>query len=165
MAAPRRRSRAQAIEEVLEAGRRVSQAAVIYHSKVAELFGLGATDMKALDVIQTEGPMTPSDLADRMGFARPSVTAMIDRLETKQLLCRVPNPTDGRSLLVEFDPAAVSVLAPVYGPFFESLAEMVENYTIAELGLVARAFDDVATRQKVAADHLDSVATAKDEES
>lgn len=119
--------------------------------------------MKALDVIQTEGPMTPSDLADLMGFARPSVTAMIDRLETKQLLRRVPNPTDGRSLLVEFDPAAVNVLAPVYGPFFESLAEMVENYTIAELALMARAFDDVATRQKVAADHLDSVATAKDE--
>jgi hypothetical protein len=67
--------------------------------------------------------------------------------------------------LVEFDPAAVHVLAPVYGPFFESLAEMVENYTIAELGLIARAFDDVATRQKVAADDLNSVPAAKAEES
>jgi hypothetical protein len=42
---------------------------------------------------------------------------------------------------------------------------MVENYTIAELGLIARAFDDVATRQQVAADDLNSVPAAKAEES
>jgi len=62
-----------------------------------------------------------------MGFAKASVTAMVDRLEAKRLLRRMPHPKDGRSHLVEFDPAAVDSLAPVYGPFFESLAEMVED--------------------------------------
>ena len=143
------------IEAVLDAGRRVSQASVIYHTKVAERFGLGATDMKALDLIQSEGPTTPSELADRMGFARASITAMIDRLEAKRLLRRVAHPNDGRRLVVEFDPAAIQALAPIYGPFFESLAEMVEDYTVAELRVVERAFNDVASRQWAAADQLD----------
>lgn len=112
-------------------------------------------------LIHAEGPITPSDLADRMGFARASVTAIIDQLEAKQLVRRVPHPSDGRSL-GRVRPGRPHVLAPVYCPFFESLADMVEEYTAAELDVIARAFDDVATRQKAAADQLDS--TIKDAE-
>jgi DNA-binding MarR family transcriptional regulator len=157
MASAKKRNRAELIAAVFEAGRRVSQASVIYHTKVAERFGLGATDMKVLDLIQSEGPTTPSALADRMGFARASVTAVIDRLEARRLLRRVAHPSDGRRLVVEFDPAAVQTLGPVYGPFFESLQEMVEDYTVAELRIVERAFNDVAARQRAAADQLDSL--------
>lgn len=148
-------SRAELRDAVLEAGRRVSQAAVIYHSKVAERFGLGATDMKALDLIQSDGPISPSDLATRLGFARPSVTAIIDRLEAKNLVRRVAHPEDGRRLLIEFDPAAIDRLAPVYGPFFESLKDALDGYTADELAVIARSFNDFAARQKAAADQLD----------
>lgn len=153
---PRRSKRRSELEHaVLDAGRRVSQAAVVYHSKVAAHFGLGATDMKALDLIQSAGPLTPSELAERMGFAPASVTAMVDRLQARGLLRRVPHPTDGRRLLVEFEPSAVNVLAPVYAPFFSSLADMLADYSDSELALIARAFTDVADRQMTAANQLD----------
>ncbi len=129
---------------------------MLYHSKVAAHFGLGATDMKALDLIQSRGPLTPADLAEHMGFAPASVTAMMDRLEAKGLLRRVPHPSDGRRLLVEFDPRATELLAPVYGPFFASLEEMLTNYDDAELAVIARAFTDVAERQLAAANDLDA---------
>lgn len=148
------RSRSELERAVLEAGRLVGRAAVVYHSKVAEQFGLGATDMKALDLIQSSGPVTPADLAERLGFAPASVTAMMDRLETKGLLRRVPHPSDGRRLLVEFHPDAVALLAPVYEPFFTSLQEMLGAYEDRELAVIERAFNDVAQRQLAAANQL-----------
>ena len=150
-----KRSRSELEQAVLEMGRLVSRAAVIYHSKVAERFGLGATDMKALDLIQASGPITPADLAERLGFAPASVTAMMDRLEAKGLLRRVPHPSDGRRLLVEFHPGAMAVLAPVYEPFFTSLQEMLTGYDDRELAVIERAFNDVAQRQLAAASQLD----------
>jgi DNA-binding MarR family transcriptional regulator len=153
---PKRRSttRPGLEQSVLDAGRRVSQAAVLYHSAVAAHFGLGATDMKALDLIQQSGPMTPADLADRLGFTPASVTALLDRLEAKTLLRRVPHPSDGRRRLVEFDPEAMTRLEPVYGPFFASLQEMLAAYTDADLAVIDRAFRDIADRQFAAARRL-----------
>lgn len=150
-----KRSRAELEQAVLDAGRLVGRAAVVYHSKVAERFGLGATDMKALDLIQSSGPLTPADLAERLGFAPASVTAMLDRLEAKGLLRRVPHPSDGRRLLVEFHPDAVTLLGPVYEAFFTSLREMLSGYDDRELAVMERAFNDVAQRQLAAAHQLD----------
>jgi DNA-binding MarR family transcriptional regulator len=162
---PRRRStsRSELEQSVLDAGRRVGQAAVLYHSKVSAHFGLGATDMKALDLVQSHGPLTPADLARHLGFTPASVTAMLDRLEAKRLLRRVPHPSDGRRRLVEFDPEAMARLQPVYAPFFTSLHEMLAAYTDAELAAIDRAFRDVADRQFAAAAELpDPQGTAGD---
>ena len=143
--------RAELIDDVLQAGRQLGAAAVIFHTKVAECFGLGATDMKALDLIQRAGPLTPSELGEQMGFAPASVTAIIDRLEAKHFLRRRPHPSDGRRLLVEFDRSAFERLAPMYEGFVTSLLEMLEDYSDTELELIARAFSDAAARQHIAA--------------
>ena len=140
---------------MLDAGREVSRAAVVFHGKVAERFGLGSTDMKALDLLQAEGPLAPSALGDRLGLAPASITAIVDRLAAKQLVRRRAHPTDGRRLLVEFDPEAMVLLAPLYAPFFQSLSEMLDGYSTSELEVIARAFGDVAERQMTAARALD----------
>lgn len=139
---------------MLEQGRAVSRAAVLYHGKIAEQFGLGPTDMKALDLLQADGPLTPSELGERLGFAPASVTAIVDRLAAKHLVRRRVHPTDGRRLIVEFDPDAMALLAPLYAPFFHSLSEMLADYTTDELDVIARAFADVAGRQMAAAHAL-----------
>jgi DNA-binding MarR family transcriptional regulator len=153
---PTRRSttRTDLEQSVLDAGRLVSQAAVLYHSRVATHFGLGATDMKALDLVQQRGPLTPGAIAEQLGFAPASVTAMVDRLEAKRLLRRVPHPSDGRRRLVEFDPEAMARLQPVYASFFTSLNEMLAGYDDHELAVIDRAFRDVAERQLAAAHEL-----------
>lgn len=148
------RSRDELIDGVLLAGRRVGQAAVLFHTKVAEQFGLGPADLKALDIVERQGQITPADLAEAMGFAPASVTAMVDRLEAKQLLRRVPHPTDGRRLLVEFDPSAMRRMMPLYEGFVRSLHEMLSSYTDRELAFVERIYNDTADRQLAAAHDL-----------
>jgi len=147
-------TRDELIDAVLLAGRRVGQAAVLFHTRVAEHFGLGPADLKTLDLIERRGQITPADLAREMGLAPASVTAVLDRLERKHLLRRVPHPSDGRRLLVEFDPAAMDRMTPLYEGFVRSLHDMLSKYSDAELAFIERVYNEVADRQIAAANDI-----------
>lgn len=79
---------------------------------------------------------------------------MLDRLEAKKLLRRVPHPTDGRRLLVEFDPSALEKMIPLYEEFVRSLHDMLSNYDERELAFIERVYNDTADRQLAAAHNL-----------
>jgi DNA-binding MarR family transcriptional regulator len=151
---PESRTRDDLLDGVLFAGRRIGQAAVLFHTKVAAHFGLGPADVKALDLIERQDRLAPSELAQQLGLAPASVTAMIDRLELKGLLRRVAHPTDGRRFFVEFDPSARELMAPLYVGFMTSLNEMYAGYTDKELALIARVFNEAADRQIAAANTI-----------
>jgi DNA-binding MarR family transcriptional regulator len=157
----RKRSRKELVDDVLLAGRRVGDAASLFHAKVAEHLDLGPTDLKALDIVERRGQITPADLADEIGFAPASVTAMLDRLEDKKLLRRVPHPTDGRRLLVEFDPSALDQMAPLYEGFVRSLHDMLADYNDRELAFIERIFNATADRQLDAANSLQPSSSAR----
>ncbi len=156
MASKRRQppDRQDLVERVLLAGRRVGHAAVLFHTRVAEHFELGPADLKALDIVERHGQITPADLAAEIGFAPASVTAMVDRLEVKELLRRVPHPTDGRRLLVEFHPSAMERMIPLYDEFVRSLHEMLSDYDERELAFIERIYNETADRQLAAAHNL-----------
>jgi len=139
------------IEDVLDAGRELGAAAVFFHSAVADQFGFGATDTKTLDLLQHSGPLTPKELSELTGLAPASITGIIDRLERKGFVRRVPHPEDGRRLLVEFDPSANARMVPLYDGLSRSLTEMLQGYTADQLELLAGAFRESARRQQQAA--------------
>src|ERR1051325_1860530 len=93
----------RAVEQVLWAGRKLSTAAVMFHTALAERVGLSVTETKALEVIERHGPITPGDLSRESGLAPASVTPLLDRLPRKGAARRVPHPSDGRRFLVEID--------------------------------------------------------------
>jgi DNA-binding MarR family transcriptional regulator len=51
--------------------------------------------------LAVQGRATPSQLADDLGLAPTTLSAMIDRLVQKGQIRRVPHPDDGRSYLLE----------------------------------------------------------------
>lgn len=150
-----RRRRAVVEEDVLEAGRLVGRAALIYHAKIGTALGLGPTDMKALDILESSGPTTPSDLAERLQFAPASVTGLLDRLEDRGLVRRVRHPKDARRVLVELNEAAVERLRPIYAPLSDSLRAMMRKYSAAELSLIATALREMADHQMRASEQID----------
>jgi DNA-binding MarR family transcriptional regulator len=154
-------SRKELIEGVLLAGRRVGHAAALFHAKVAEHLDLGPTDLKALDIVERHGQITPADLAAEIGFTPASVTAVLDRLEAKRLLRRVPHPTDGRRLLVEFDPSAMERMVPLYDELVRALHEMLSNYNERELAFIERVYSETADRQLAAAQNLSRIPAPK----
>ena len=66
--------------------------------------GTSADGFAMLSVIAALGPLTPGELARRLGMAPTTVSSWLARLERDDLATRRPNPADGRSQLVELTP-------------------------------------------------------------
>src|SRR5688500_647551 len=58
---------------------------------------LGLTSAQATALRELAGPMTMSELAERMGCEPSNATVVVDRLEGQGMLERRPHPTDRRA--------------------------------------------------------------------
>lgn len=59
---------------------------------------------RALALIATGHEVRASDIAQRLGMSRPSVSRMIARLERKGLVVATTDPRDGRALILTSTP-------------------------------------------------------------
>ncbi|MFE1082052.1 MarR family winged helix-turn-helix transcriptional regulator [Brevibacterium sediminis] len=73
---------------------------VILNDRVARSVGLQPRDLDILDVIDREGPCTPSQVAGRIGWSRATMTGVLSRLEKDGWIERDTNPSDGRSMTI-----------------------------------------------------------------
>jgi DNA-binding MarR family transcriptional regulator len=71
---------------------------------------LSPTLTSALAVVDGQGPLTPSELADRERVKRPTATRIVAKLEQLGLVSRTPDPSDGRAYLVASTAAGRALL-------------------------------------------------------
>jgi hypothetical protein len=126
----------QAVAALLDAGRRLSTAAVLFHSAVADSAGLTATESKAMEIIQRLGPLTPAALAAESGLAPASVTDLLDRLTRKGVALRRPHPSDKRRALIEIDPGYARRNGALFEDFVAGMTEVCARYDVAQLRLI-----------------------------
>jgi len=72
--------------------------------------GVSAAGGLVLGVLRDHGPLSPSELGERLIVTRATVTGLLDSLERRGFVRRSPNPSDRRGLLVEITPAGLAVL-------------------------------------------------------
>lgn len=72
--------------------------------------GITTQQWSVLARLQQLGDMTPSALAHHLGIDGSAITRLLDRLEKKQMVRRVRNPKDRRSLSVELLPEGRELL-------------------------------------------------------
>jgi DNA-binding MarR family transcriptional regulator len=63
-----------------------------------------------LGILRDHGPMSPSELGERLIVTRATVTGLLDSLEQRGFVHRSANPVDRRSLVVQITPAGLIVL-------------------------------------------------------
>lgn len=73
--------------------------------------GLSPSQLTALATIDIHGPMTLGALAEHERVAPPSITKAVAKLEAAELVRRVPDPTDGRVVLVSTTDEGAALLA------------------------------------------------------
>jgi DNA-binding MarR family transcriptional regulator len=66
-----------------------------------EPLGMTPNEYGVQSVIGAFGPLTPTDLAARLGMAPPTVSAWIKRLAERDQIRKLPHPSDRRSYLIE----------------------------------------------------------------
>jgi hypothetical protein len=148
----------EAVAGLLEAGRMLSTAAVMFHSAVAASAGLTITESKAMEIIERLGPMTPAALAEESGLAPASVTDLVDRLTRKGVARRRPHPSDKRRVLVEIDPDYARRNSALFEDFVSGMYDVCARYDVAQLRLItdflvasARCQQDATARLTTAA--------------
>ena len=93
--------------------------------------GLPPEDYPIYVLVGTEGPWTPTGLAERTQMPLSTVLFRLRRVEKRGHAERIPNPDDRRSYRVRLTPAGEKLLAEAR-PRFRALAEAVEAALGAE---------------------------------
>jgi MarR family 2-MHQ and catechol resistance regulon transcriptional repressor len=109
--------------------------------------GLCLTDFAALEALLHKGPLTISEIQDKVRLASGSMTAAVDRLEKLGLVVRKSSPTDRRARVVELTAQGKRMAASCFERHAKDLealmsvlseSEMEQLYgSLKKLGLLA----------------------------
>jgi len=117
--------------------RRASTDGLLIHQAIADQLGLGPTDLKCLDAAREEAQLTPGRLAEITGLSTSATTAALDRLERRGLIKRLRDDDDRRRVFIRSTGQHESETAHLYAPLAMATAEILDQYTVEQLRLIA----------------------------
>jgi DNA-binding MarR family transcriptional regulator len=95
------------VDEITGLLRQMQEVTSEFEKRLGEQLTVNPTDLVAMEHLIQDGPLTPTDLARRVGVTTAAMTTSIDRLTAVGHVTRLPNPADRRGVLVV--PAEASV--------------------------------------------------------
>jgi DNA-binding MarR family transcriptional regulator len=125
-------------ENLADLVREHSSAVMRYAVATAKRMGLEASELAALEHLQAAGPMTLGRLGERLSMSPGAVTALVDRLERKGYVERIPNPKDRRSALVRETQAGLRESLEHLWPYIEEMREIEGRFSEEEKAVIAR---------------------------
>ncbi len=114
----------------------------IVNDAVAAAAGLNPRDLDVLDVIDREGPCTPSHLARRTGCRRATLTGVLARLEDQGWIARDDNPADRRSAHLR-STSRFDELRRLYRPMTDGAETLIEALDPGSRRIVEQVLTDV----------------------
>ena len=102
---------------------------------------LSPSQTAALATIDSNGPLTPSELASLERVQRPTATRIVARLEEKGLVERAADPADGRSFIVSPTAHGRMLLRKLRTRKNAYLARRLRGLGAEEVAALARAAD------------------------
>jgi DNA-binding MarR family transcriptional regulator len=108
----------------------------LFDDAIAQLAGMNRTDMRCLDIVGQQGPMTAGQLARAARLTSGAVTAVLDRLEAAGLVRRSRDSGDRRRVMVEVTPRMEEESAEAFSPFLADAAKDVASYTDDQLAFL-----------------------------
>ena len=115
----------------------------IVNDRVAMAAGLNPRDLDILDVIDRDGPCTPSHLSERTGYHRATLTGILSRLVKDGWLIRDSNPEDGRSARLTISDRFAE-LRKIYAPVDAASSELATSLSSHDRERLAEVLHEVA---------------------
>jgi DNA-binding MarR family transcriptional regulator len=113
-----------------------------FERDVVTPFGVAPSDSRVLALLRRVGPpyrMSPSELYGRLARSSGGMTKILKRLEEAKLIERVPDPNDGRGLLVGLTREGLAVQGRVFLAFLAASRDLFAPLSSAKLREVDRA--------------------------
>ena len=126
-----------AVDELIAAYRESTSQDGAFDALAAERLGIGLTDLKCLDLVESNGGLTAGRLAALSGLTTGAVTGVLDRLERAGLVVRVRDEADRRKVNVAVTPAHYERSGPIWRPLYEDWrALLASRFTAGERELI-----------------------------
>jgi MarR family 2-MHQ and catechol resistance regulon transcriptional repressor len=100
--------------------------------------GLCLTDFAALEALLHKGPLTISQIQEKVRLASGSMTAAVDRLEKLGLVVRKASPSDRRARVVQLTVEGKRLAASCFERHAEDLDELMSALSVKEKKQVYR---------------------------
>lgn len=140
-------------ESILRSLRRISRAIGLYSRQLASRYHLTTPQLVCLRHLHAE-PCSPGELARAVALSPPTVTGILDRLESRGLVVRTRHPNDKRRLVVAITPAGSGLLEAAPMPLQEKFAANLSRLSNGEQEEIDRILHRVV--EMMEADHLDA---------
>lgn len=134
------RDKSELIGEMLHLSRAHEAANEAFDDVACAKLGINRTDLRCLNIVDNEGPMTAGRLAAKSGLTTAAVTAVLDRLERAGYAQRVRDHEDRRQVIVELTPLLAERGAAIWGPLGEEATARLARMSVDELRGVAEFF-------------------------
>lgn len=128
-------------ERIIESARRLDVALAGHDAAVARDIGISVPELIALENLQVEGGLGPSELARRLQLSTGAVTALVDRLEAGGHAERSRHPSDRRRVVVTSTSQGSSALAAEAAPLERELHLLIEDLSLDERAAVGGFLD------------------------
>jgi|GEM_PF-698199 len=120
---------------------------------------LSPSGRQVLAIVEGAGePLEPSVIADRLLITTGSVTSLLDNLEKRDLIRRLPHPRDRRKLLIDITPSAQAIVDELL-PSLHARERDVMSAALSTdeqrelLALIAKVQDAAMQAQSIPASH------------
>ena len=130
--------------EVAKAARRLDMALAEMHLEVSHEMSMTGGELLALEHLGMEGPLGPTELAQRLHLRTGAVTALLDRLEQQSRIVRRPHPSDRRKVIVQITGHGRDETMARLKPMVDDVVTMVGSLPDEERPVIHRFLDDLA---------------------
>ncbi len=145
---PRERFTVEPLEKVLIALRKIIRATDLHSKYLGKTTGLTAPQILLMQCIQQQKSPVISQVAKDMNLSLATVSAIVDRLETREYVVRKRIAGDKRKVCLELTATGVKIVKKAPPPLqdrfsqqFACLAEWEQNMLLASLQKVAMMMD------------------------
>lgn len=136
------------IDQVLTSLRRVIRAIDLHSRQLVKTASVTGPQLRLLQLIRSQQGGTVKELADAMSLSQATVTSIMDRLESRDLIARVRSQTDKRKIHPQLTASGNALLdtapTPLQDSFvrkFDQLHSWEQHMIIASLQRVAEMMD------------------------
>ena len=117
--------------------REIRELSSAFEAHLGQALSVNPTDLAAMEHLIQDAPLTPTELARRLGLTTAAMTTSIDRLTAVGHVTRAPNPADRRGILVVPAAASVGRAMGMLLPMIMGVDRVLDSYDEAQREVIA----------------------------
>jgi DNA-binding MarR family transcriptional regulator len=115
------------------------------YAQMLDRVGLSLPQYTLLYQLMLLGTVSMTEVSHRLEITKPAVTNLVDRLEEKKFLKRVPHAEDRRVILLEILPKGKKVITEIQGQSLGLLLKAYDQFSEKEHAIISRFYATVST--------------------